>query len=417
LSRDGEPARPAPRACRASRRGRARHASARHTHGGTATEGTAQRQHQQRKRRATSTGAAAVCAAAGRAPAGPHPHIAHRLHLRGALAGPRPRGRRGAGAELRERRRRRGAAGRRRWGASHRGSPGSLTLTLSSQRGRRGKGRRQAAEHRVRRAAGGGAAARLRAAGVHGACGAVISGAAAVVGVGCGGLVALRLCACVCVCACACAILAGGALPMHLTVHCATDRWPQHAQRSCGAFFPALMQRADRGACSCCHLHAAAPRLHSMQHHLLTQQHTPPPLPRNRQAYKRNARERPAFMLLPPLLTFCVLCALSLAGVILGANQYESESRSRAASTALDWVRCVSVWSTGGRVGYGWHAQLMCCSCSVKGGGASGASGSCASAERPVPLLAGVRRQQALPWTQDTHPNHPTNTLHCITHA
>lgn len=49
-------------------------------------------------------------------------------------------------------------------------------------------------------------------------------------------------------------------------------------------------------------------------------------------------RARPYFTLLPPLLTFLVLCALSVAGVTLGANQYERETRARAASAALDWA-------------------------------------------------------------------------------
>lgn len=44
-------------------------------------------------------------------------------------------------------------------------------------------------------------------------------------------------------------------------------------------------------------------------------------------------------MLLLPMLTFCVLCALSVAGVVLGADGYEAESRLSASSTALDWVR------------------------------------------------------------------------------
>jgi hypothetical protein len=56
------------------------------------------------------------------------------------------------------------------------------------------------------------------------------------------------------------------------------------------------------------------------------------------QDYKRNVRERPVFMMLPPLLTFCLLCTLSVAGVILGANQFENETRSRAASASLDFV-------------------------------------------------------------------------------
>lgn len=56
------------------------------------------------------------------------------------------------------------------------------------------------------------------------------------------------------------------------------------------------------------------------------------------QAYWRNVKARPLFMLLPPVLTFCVLCALSVMGVAFGADKFEAESRSRAESAALDWV-------------------------------------------------------------------------------
>jgi hypothetical protein len=50
-------------------------------------------------------------------------------------------------------------------------------------------------------------------------------------------------------------------------------------------------------------------------------------------------RARPLFMLLPPLLTFVVLCSLSIMGVILGADKFEADTRARAESAALDWVR------------------------------------------------------------------------------
>jgi hypothetical protein len=44
-------------------------------------------------------------------------------------------------------------------------------------------------------------------------------------------------------------------------------------------------------------------------------------------------------MLLPPVLTFCVLCSLSVMGVALGADKFEADTRARAESAALDWVR------------------------------------------------------------------------------
>lgn len=44
-------------------------------------------------------------------------------------------------------------------------------------------------------------------------------------------------------------------------------------------------------------------------------------------------------MLLPPLLTFVVLCSLSVMGVVLGADKFEADTRARAESAALDWVR------------------------------------------------------------------------------
>ncbi|KAI8471632.1 MAG: hypothetical protein J3K34DRAFT_416719, partial [Monoraphidium minutum] len=56
------------------------------------------------------------------------------------------------------------------------------------------------------------------------------------------------------------------------------------------------------------------------------------------QDYRRNVRERPLFMLLPPLLTFALLCAASVAGVVLGASDMEADTRARAASAALDWA-------------------------------------------------------------------------------
>jgi hypothetical protein len=60
-------------------------------------------------------------------------------------------------------------------------------------------------------------------------------------------------------------------------------------------------------------------------------------LPDHVQDYWQNAKERPLFMLLPPLLVFCVLCTLSIVGVVLGANKFEADARARAASAALDW--------------------------------------------------------------------------------
>jgi hypothetical protein len=56
------------------------------------------------------------------------------------------------------------------------------------------------------------------------------------------------------------------------------------------------------------------------------------------QAYWRNVKARPLFMLLPPVLTFCVLCSMSVMGVVMGADKFEADTRSRAESAALDWV-------------------------------------------------------------------------------
>ncbi len=44
-------------------------------------------------------------------------------------------------------------------------------------------------------------------------------------------------------------------------------------------------------------------------------------------------------MLGPPVLVFCVLCALGIMGVALGADKLEADERARAESAALDWVR------------------------------------------------------------------------------
>lgn len=57
-------------------------------------------------------------------------------------------------------------------------------------------------------------------------------------------------------------------------------------------------------------------------------------------------------MLLPPVLVFCVLCALGIMGVALGADKLEADERARAESTALDWVSaalqaCMHLCSTG----------------------------------------------------------------------
>jgi hypothetical protein len=57
------------------------------------------------------------------------------------------------------------------------------------------------------------------------------------------------------------------------------------------------------------------------------------------QAYWKNVRSRPVFTLVPPVLIFCVLCALGVMGVALGADKFEADTRSRADSAALDWVR------------------------------------------------------------------------------
>jgi hypothetical protein len=56
------------------------------------------------------------------------------------------------------------------------------------------------------------------------------------------------------------------------------------------------------------------------------------------QDYCSNVKARPAFMLLVPVLVFCVLCTLGIVGVKLGADQYEAETRARAQSVAMDWV-------------------------------------------------------------------------------
>jgi len=61
------------------------------------------------------------------------------------------------------------------------------------------------------------------------------------------------------------------------------------------------------------------------------------------QAYWRNVKQRPCFMLLPPVLVFCVLCSLSVMGVVMGADKFEADTRSRAESAALDWVRKLCV--------------------------------------------------------------------------
>jgi hypothetical protein len=43
-------------------------------------------------------------------------------------------------------------------------------------------------------------------------------------------------------------------------------------------------------------------------------------------------------MLAVPVITFLVLCSLSVAGVVLGANKYETDQRNAADAAALDWV-------------------------------------------------------------------------------
>ncbi|WIA08278.1 hypothetical protein OEZ85_007721 [Tetradesmus obliquus] len=56
------------------------------------------------------------------------------------------------------------------------------------------------------------------------------------------------------------------------------------------------------------------------------------------QDFWRNVKERPVFMLAMPVLTFLVLCSLSVAGVVLGANKFESDQRNAADAAALDWA-------------------------------------------------------------------------------
>jgi hypothetical protein len=51
-----------------------------------------------------------------------------------------------------------------------------------------------------------------------------------------------------------------------------------------------------------------------------------------------NVKERPVFMLAVPVITFLVLCSLSVAGVVLGANKFETDQRNAADAAALDWV-------------------------------------------------------------------------------
>lgn len=63
-------------------------------------------------------------------------------------------------------------------------------------------------------------------------------------------------------------------------------------------------------------------------------------------------RARPAFLLLLPALTFCILCTTGIVGVKLGADKYEADTRARAESVALDWV-------SGS-----WAALLSRCACS-----------------------------------------------------
>jgi hypothetical protein len=60
----------------------------------------------------------------------------------------------------------------------------------------------------------------------------------------------------------------------------------------------------------------------------------------------RNVKERPMFMLAVPVLTFLVLCSLSVAGVVLGANKYETDQRNAADAAALDWVSFAAVRET-----------------------------------------------------------------------
>jgi hypothetical protein len=72
------------------------------------------------------------------------------------------------------------------------------------------------------------------------------------------------------------------------------------------------------------------------------------------QDFWRNVKKRPVFMLAVPVLTFLVLCSLSVAGVVLGANKYESDERNAADAAALDWVSpkhlCTSSSSSSTRV-------------------------------------------------------------------
>jgi hypothetical protein len=59
------------------------------------------------------------------------------------------------------------------------------------------------------------------------------------------------------------------------------------------------------------------------------------------QSYIHNVRSRPLLTIAVPVVTFMVLCSLSIMGVILGATKLEYLERSRAESVALDWVRCM----------------------------------------------------------------------------
>lgn len=108
---------------------------------------------------------------------------------------------------------------------------------------------------------------------------------------------------------------------VHPQVPLYMDRWPKLACIAHGAAAADAQQvcpGADTSACCC--------------------------IPLMLQAYWRNVKARPWFMLLPPVLIFCVLCALGVMGVALGADKFEAESRSRAESAALDWVRGRSCW-------------------------------------------------------------------------
>lgn len=65
-------------------------------------------------------------------------------------------------------------------------------------------------------------------------------------------------------------------------------------------------------------------------------------------------------MLVPPLLIFCLLCALSILGVVLGANKYEADTRARAESAATDWVSIATPVNVVGSIAIAATARAAC---------------------------------------------------------